>query len=228
MTAKRQKRRKLRILLLTLTAMLCVVVYAVDSQIRPVIIDMSKSKAEYMATIAINEAIDEELEKAHADYNSLVNIEYDEDNNVKSLHTDIAKLNMLKAAITSNAINRISSYTSNEIGIRAGNLLGNDFFTGRGPIVKVKLQVASSAQSDVLSKFENSGINQTHHSIMLHVKFSIYTLIPGYNSSVDVDTNFCLAETVIVGSVPDSYTYIDGIMNEEQFDAFGNYQAEPN
>ena len=60
------------------------------------------------------------------------------------------------------------------------------------------------------SAFSSAGINQTSHQIELEVTVRIYAAIPGFRSSIETTTNYLVAETVLVGEVPDSFTQVDG------------------
>ena len=42
---------------------------------------------------------------------------------------------------------------------------------------------------------------------MLHVDVYVSVLLPGFTTATKVSNAFTVAETVIVGSVPDTYTY---------------------
>ena len=45
-------------------------------------------------------------------------------------------------------------------------------------------------------------MNQTRHRIYLNVGTSVYSFLPGINSTTDANTDELVAETVIVGEVP--------------------------
>ena len=91
-----------------------------------------------------------------------------------------------------------------------GTIIGGDFFRGRGPKFHVKFDLASNILSDITSEFEDAGINQTRHKMMLNLTGNVYVIIPGYNTATQVTTSFCIAETVIVGTVPDNFTTVSG------------------
>ena len=52
-----------------------------------------------------------------------------------------------------------------------------------------------------------AGINQTRHQILLHVDVYTGILLPGFTASTKVSNEIAVAETVIVGGVPQTYTY---------------------
>lgn len=222
---RRGKKLRVRIIAVILVFLL-IATFVIDYRARPIIKQTAENKAERMATVALNDAITEEMQKLDADYNRLVDIEYAEDKSVKAIQTDIVALNILKANITNNASDRISSYTSDDISIYLGNLLNNDLFSGRGPKINIRLQMASNAMSNIESVFESAGINQTRHKINLHFTFSVYTIITGYNSAVDIDTTITIAETVIVGATPDNFTHIDGTPSDDDIDNLFNFRTQ--
>jgi len=67
---------------------------------------------------------------------------------------------------------------------------------------------SGSVVTSVSNVFDSAGINQTRHQIMLNIKSTVSVIIPGYITSVPVETNMCIAESVIVGLVPDTYANV--------------------
>ena len=59
-----------------------------------------------------------------------------------------------------------------------------------------------------------AGINQTRHQILLSVDVYTSILLPGFTASTKVSNEIAVAETVIVGSVPETYTYFSTTPDE--------------
>ena len=57
------------------------------------------------------------------------------------------------------------------------------------------------------NQFADAGINQTRHEIVLHVDVAVSILLPGVTTAARVANAVTVAETVIVGNVPQTYTY---------------------
>ena len=68
------------------------------------------------------------------------------------------------------------------------------------------MTLSGNVSADFNSSFESAGINQTKHQIYLDVKTSVYSFLPGFRTTTDVETNILVAETVIVGAVPQLVT----------------------
>ena len=69
------------------------------------------------------------------------------------------------------------------------------------------MQFVGSSSARFENEFTEAGINQTKHRIILYVDVSVSILLPGFSAYTKVSNAFAVAETVIVGSVPDTYTY---------------------
>jgi len=61
---------------------------------------------------------------------------------------------------------------------------------------------------ELKSDFSTAGINQTHHRIIAEITISYKFFIPGKWQGSKVVADIVVAETVIMGTVPDSYTYL--------------------
>ncbi len=62
---------------------------------------------------------------------------------------------------------------------------------------------SGSVVTDLKSEFTSAGINQTKHQILMTVKGYQVLMAPGINTTVEVETTVAVAETVIVGQVPE-------------------------
>jgi len=201
---KRRFRRRCLLLLLALAACLL----AADVRLRPAVTAAAGSQANLYATQAIQEAVYREVEKLELEYGDLVRLTYGEQGTVTSLQTDMMAMSRLQSAVTSSVIDSILQFSGQRVTLPAGTLTGNPFLSGRGPEVEIRLIPAGFVQTRLKNTFESAGINQTRHQILLNVRLEIQAVLPGYAIADQVDTDVCLAETVIVGLVPGAYTWV--------------------
>lgn len=226
MHRKRSKRKNRLIKLLIFVIGVLAILVTIDSQLRPIIQNMAQVQARAICTQIINEAITEVLADEKITYQQLVEIRQNSEGEVLAINTDIVELNRLKAQINIHVQTALTQTRNREILIPVGSLLGSDLLIGRGPPVKIKLSLANNVISNIEYAFESAGINQTLHQINLVLSANIYAIIPWYNTSTQVDTNFCLAETVIVGNVPDAYTHITEAEQNRLAEDIADYGAE--
>ena len=131
------------------------------------------------------------------------------DSGVSALQSSMAECNRLESAITEDVLHRLSQMSDTQLSIPIGTLTGSALLAGHGPRLTVKMQSTGSCSAHFENQFSDAGINQTTHSILLYVDVSVTILLPGLSTRTQVSSSFSVAETVIVGDVPDTYTQFD-------------------
>ena len=104
--------------------------------------------------------------------------------------------------------------TSSDLSIPLGTLTGSNLLAGRGPHIRVRTQSVGTATARFDNQFSSSGINQTRHRIILDVDVHVSILLPGLTTYTKVSNEISVAETVIVGGVPETYTYFSTTPDE--------------
>lgn len=171
----------------------------------PIINTLALSRAQNLATVTINDTVSEILCEETDFYSALIKTEYDENGNVSSLSTDSVGMNKLKSKISVSITQAIADIEETEISIALGTLTGNPLLTGRGPKIKLNLHLSCTCAIEVGNSFSYSGINQTLHKVMLYVTTHVYVVSVGKTLSADIFTTIPVAETVIIGNIPEIY-----------------------
>ncbi len=207
---KRKKiRRKILIFFIFFFILsLTLLIYA-DMSIFPLIKESAKQRARSLCAYIISESVTDRLSRDDISYDSLVTLEKDTQGKITALTTDIVSLNRLKAHLSSDILEKLSDTKSSTIYIPLGNVVGNSYFSGRGPRIEITLVPAGSVLTDITNVFSSAGINQTRHQMMLEVKVNMTILLPRLTIHESVKSSICVAETVIVGSVPEAFTNVE-------------------
>lgn len=195
-------------LLLRLIAVLLLILSTfvlIDGRIRPVIRSIAESQARNMAMQAVNDAVLEALGQAEVQYGDLVSIHKEETGRITSIETNVVKANSLQAQIGNGIAHRIAEAQSYEISIPIGSLSGSELLLGRGPCLKLKMTLEASTLLQLRNQFTEAGVNQTHHQVMLDIQTHVLFITPDSYEPTEVKTSICIAETVIVGEVPQVY-----------------------
>ena len=131
--------------------------------------------------------------------------EKDESGRISALTSNMAALNELRTSILGDAVEAVDQIDTQGLAIPVGNLTGINFFSGRGFELPVEVVTVGSAHAVFQSQFSDAGINQTRHQILLEIKVSVDILLPGGDLPTEISAQVPVAETVIVGGVPDTY-----------------------
>ena len=140
-------------------------------------------------------------------YDGLVSFEKDTEGHITAVQSNMAAFNHLQAEILDTVLTRISQVPTGDLSIPIGSLTGSTLLAGRGPRITVRMESVGSSEANFRNAFTSAGINQTKHQIILTVDVSVSVLLPGFRTATKVSNSFIVAETVIVGTVPDTYTY---------------------
>lgn len=173
-----------------------------NRQIRPVMESETENAAKVRAVSVINSVVLNEISRGSVSYGSLVHIDRDADGRVLSVTSDVMKMNEFKAKIILDIQKQLDGERDSSVDIPIGTLIGSSLFHGMGPSLNLRVTLAGNVKADFKSTFESAGVNQTRHRIYLDVGTSVYSFLPGINSTTDVNTDELVAETVIVGEVP--------------------------
>ncbi len=184
---------------------LCV---ALTIKARPLIRELATASVENKGQNVINEAIETQLETGSIAYDRIVILEKDVHGVVSALKTNIAEVNRLKSKTLSITDSMLMELDVHEIGLPLGSVILPTFFSGSGPKLPVKVLSISNSDADFRNVFIEAGINQTAHQIMMDVKIDLTVLTPVGAENVQVVSSVVVAETVIVGTVPQSYMKI--------------------
>lgn len=147
-------------------------------------------------------------------YDDLIAIRYHTDGSVSSVSCHMAKLNRARNEMLLSVLKDLSSKEEMKVALPLGSVLGGELFSGQGPSVEVELILGQNTRAYMESEFTAVGINQTLHRILFTVSVNITVLAPTRPIHIEVVTQYCVAETIIVGKVPDAYTEIDRLTDD--------------
>lgn len=185
----------------------------VNIKVRPFVVSVTQGYAENIASNTLNAIIDEAMKEKEY---SFVNVINDSQQRVVAVTMNSADTNLFMTKISIGLKNRIADMDEIEAKIPLGNFLPYPFLAGLGPEVPVKFLILASTGVNAKENFVSTGINQSLYTLALHVVTDVGIYIPAMHSSVRVESEVPIVQTVIVGSVPDSYTNVEGMEGSVQ------------
>ena len=197
-------RRGLPLALLFILAILFLFLAAAAVFLKDLSSQIAVSDASDIVTVQINNAIADIM--AEQDYSGdyFVSFEKSSTGEVTAISSNMARINALSAKILPQVVGATENRTI-EIGIPMGNLTGISLLMGRGPNIPVQIVVLTSSRVEFNNSIVTAGINQTKHQINLEVIVDIDILVPWGTENAQVVTEILIADTIVVGQVPDTY-----------------------
>ena len=175
-----------------------------------VIVELTQTQVTNSTSDLINDAIAEQIANGKIEYDRIVYFEKDLNGKITVLKTNIGEVNKLKTD-TLNIINdEILATDHSEMGIPLGSLFLPELFSGKGPEIPVKILSIRNSDATFESTFAHAGINQTLHQIRMCVLVDVAVLVLGETVTFTVNSEVVIAETIIVGAVPDTFLQTGG------------------
>ena len=184
--------------------------------LRSLLGNLAVTRVSNMVSQLVVAAVDEAVRSGQVQYDRLITFEKDNEGHITALHSNMAGFNALQANISEDILKRMEEMSTSNLEIPLGTLTGSALLAGRGTTITVRMQSTGSCAATFVNDFSDAGINQTTHRILLNVDVSVSILLPGFRTGTEVSNTFSVAETVIVGTVPDSYTYFNSSKEMEE------------
>ncbi len=162
------------------------------------------SDASDIVTAQVNHVIAEIMSQGDYDAEYFITLEKNDRGEVAAISSNMSRINALSAQILENVIGATENRMLT-VAIPIGNLSGISILMGRGPSVPVQIIMLTSSRVEFSNSVLTAGINQTKHQINLEVIVDIDVLIPWGTESAQVITDVLIADTIIVGQVPETY-----------------------
>ena len=158
-----------------------------------------------ITTDALSDAVKNTLNDLDFDYNDFAKVQYGSDGKVKSVETNSKNINIFKASVTKSAQDEVAKIKRSEMKIPLGAFTGLTLLSNAGPEIPLTFCLTGNFDSRIESSFESAGINQTIHHIKLVITSHIVTGSVDHQGEMTFDTDFELAQSVIVGEIPTTY-----------------------
>ena len=206
----RWRLRKLWRFLILLSVLAMVLYIAFRVQYRDTIRSLAETQVRNATSDLINDAIDRQIDTGNIQYDRIVYFEKDLEGKVTALKTNMSEVNRLKTAILNLINDEILAIDTTDIGIPLGSLFFPEFLSGRGPVIPVHILSIRNSDASFSSRFTEAGINQTLQQINMDVSVDVSILVLGRTMSFTVTSQVVVAETIIVGQVPDTFFQTGG------------------
>lgn len=177
---------------------------------RDAIQDLAEVQVRNATSDLINDAIDEQIETGNIQSDRIVYFEKDLNGRITALKTNMSEVNRLKTDILNRINDEILAMDTEHLGVALGSIFLPEFFSGKGPAIPVEILTIRNSDSSFKSYFTEAGINQTLHQLTMEVLVDVTVLVMGETISFTVSSQVVVAETIIVGDVPDTFLQTGG------------------
>lgn len=180
------------------------------SRFRDVIRDLAETQVKNTTSDLTNDAIAKQIADGVIQYDRIVYFEKDLDGRITALKTNIGEVNRLKTDILNIINDEILALDTSDIGVPLGSVFLPELFSGKGITIPVRILAIRNSDASFSSSFTQAGINQTLHQLTMEVCVDVTVLVLGQTSSFHVKSEVVIAQTIIVGEVPNTFLNTGG------------------
>lgn len=184
--------------------------FSIRSRLWPVVMSLAETQIINTTSDLINDAIVDQIANGNIQYDRIVYFEKDLNGRITALKTNMAEVNRLKTDILNLINDEILAQDTDHLGVALGSLVLPEFLSGKGPEIPVKILSIRNSDATFKSYFSEAGINQTLQQLTMDVIVDVTILVLGQTREFSVSSQVVVAETVIVGDVPDTYLQTGG------------------
>lgn len=203
-----KRKRKLIVALVIIIVIFDIVIYYLDKVIRPSVLSYAEMEMKTRATLILNQKILDEYSKEF-NYDNIINIEKDNEGNITMLKADTLKMNRIACDVALESQKELRKVSTMKIDIPLAYIFKNNLLALHGPKIPVYMEPVGYIETKYVSQFESAGINQTRHKIYVIVKTNVRVVIPSESNEVQVQCEIPIAETIIVGKIPNTAIGLD-------------------
>ena len=196
--------------LVILSVVLLAAFFLLRSRYRLVIRDLAETQVKNSTSDLTNDAIAKQIAAGDIQYDRIVYFEKDLNGRITALKTNMSEVNRLKTDILNIINDEILALDTSDLGIPLGSLFLPEFLSGKGPAIPVHILSIRNSDAVFASHFSEAGINQTLHQLIMEVSVDVAVLVLGQTSGFTLTSEVVVAETVLIGDVPQTFLQTGG------------------
>lgn len=206
---KRYNKKNIFLNFVLLMITIVVTFNTITSYIEPTIVELCNVRAESLGISISNEVVEEVMRDIG--YLDLIILDRNVEGKILALRANVIEMNRIASEISMGIQEKNDELEATYIKIPIGNFTGNSLLAGHGPSIQVKIIPTGTVNIEFKTEFISTGINQTRHRVYLEIKMKMGIVAPFTSKRVEVINEVNVAETVLIGEVPETYYNLEGV-----------------
>ena len=158
-----------------------------------------------------------------------IEISYSTDKRVTGINVKVDDINRARFSISHSILNMLNSSSVKTIELPLGCIFDSSLIYGKGPAIKLRVLSGNNFKGSIESKFTERGINQTMFELYMTFYIEVTVSMPLRTTQIPISTSYLLAQTLIVGEVPEAFTDINRTFDditESEIDDINDFGAQ--
>lgn len=178
-------------------------IYHFEKVVTPTVMAAADMEMRAKSTEIINQTIVDEYTKQFS-YNDIIQMDKDDNGNIVMIKADTLKMNKIACDVALKSQDKLQKLGRIGVKVPLGYILKSNILAYYGPSITIKMEPIGFIETKYISQFESAGINQTRHRIYVQVRTDVRVILPMENNDIQVINEVPIAETIIVGKIPET------------------------
>ena len=200
---KRWKKNKSKVFISIFFVLILFLVYYFFV-VMPVVKTYSAQETKAITEKALNSAVSNVINRTLS-YDSLIDINYSQTGEIVSFSANQYEINTITREIVKETQYQMSNIGKHGLPINVGTFSGIPFLIGRGPTINLNIVPIGVVNGKFDSEFSSVGINMTKHTLFLYIDVHVSIVLPINSYDIYSTNQVLLAESIIMGKVPEVY-----------------------
>ena len=205
---KRQKKIKGILILMSLIVLIICAFIFIENTMKSTLSATAEIKSKEIMEQIINDAVYEMTRGEDGAELEIIHTNEDTQGDLQLVTLNTSLLNKIGTEIAKRVNNDIYYNKTEKIRMSLGSLVGSKLLSQTGPYFTFDIIPVAVINVGYKTEFESAGINQSKYKVYLDVKTETRLLVPFMSEKFEADNTVLIAEAVIVGDVPETYTNI--------------------
>lgn len=178
------------------------IIRSIENRIEPKVREICTYYCKMQLSQILNDSVEEIIKDNNLEYSDLA-VKLLDGKKISAIEIRTENVNKIQSQIVKKIHEKLEEKSESEISIPIGTISDSFFLSGKGPKIKIKFLPEGSVSTDIKSDFSSAGINQTCHKISIDINAETVIVLPSDSFSVSANSKCILAESLIIGDVPD-------------------------
>ena len=206
----RRKKKKIKAVFAA-TSILVIAVCAfifVETTMRSTLNSAAEIKSKEIIEQIINGAVYDLTHQEDGTELEIIHTNEDAEGDLQLVTLNTSLLNKIGTEIAKRVNNDIYYNDTEQLRLSLGSLIGSKLLSQTGPYFTFDIVPVSVVNVGYKTEFESAGINQSKYKVYLDVRAETRLMVPFMSEKFETANTVLIAEAVIVGDVPGTYTNI--------------------
>ena len=206
----KKSHKKLKVFLIVVVIFVLIFSYF-NFYVNPQIVSANTAKIKSHTIDVINSSISTTISQNN--YDDLMTISKNSSGDIVLIEVNSKNVNTLTNNIMTNIQTKLDEDEILNYALPLGTFSGIPALAGIGPKISLKIVPIGNVQTEYRSSIASLSINQSYHKIYINIKISVTVVLPLYTQTIDVSNQVLVAETILVGKIPNTYLNTDNLTN---------------